>query len=118
MHVYRMSDERWYTKIEAGAEGLVKAEWSPDGRHIVCFSEWAVSSLSFYYCLYFVAWNCRWANDEILHSKLRVTVWSLVSGAATYIQYPLHPDRGTESLVLIVDRSFLLLSAHSSRSHI
>lgn len=47
VHVYRMSDERWYTKIEAGAEGLVKAEWSPDGRHIVCFSEWAVSSLSF-----------------------------------------------------------------------
>lgn len=42
MHVFRMSDERWYTKVEAGVEGLTRVEWAPDGRHIVCFSDWAV----------------------------------------------------------------------------
>lgn len=42
VHVFRMSDERWYTKVEAGVEGLTRAEWAPDGRHIVCFSDWAV----------------------------------------------------------------------------
>lgn len=41
--VYRMRDEEWSAKIESGAEGLLKAEWAPDGRHILCFSEWAVS---------------------------------------------------------------------------
>lgn len=51
VHVFRMSDERWHAKIEAGVEGLVKAEWAPDGRHIICFSEWAVSvSLPFAIC--------------------------------------------------------------------
>ncbi|KAI0067787.1 YVTN repeat-like/Quino protein amine dehydrogenase [Artomyces pyxidatus] len=66
VRVYRMRDEDWTARIDAGAEGLVKAEWALDGRHVLCFSEWA----------------------------LRVTVWSLVTGLATYIQYPLHPDRG------------------------
>lgn len=27
--------------------GLVKAEWAPDGRHILCFSEWGVSGTHF-----------------------------------------------------------------------
>ena len=82
--VFRMRDEEWSTKIDSGAEGLRKAEWAPDGRHILCFSEWAVS------------------HDTLLPSgchprfvsQLRVTIWSLVTGTATYIQYPLHPDRG------------------------
>ena len=43
-HVFCMRDEEWHARIEAGAEGLVKAEWAPDGRHVVCFSEWAVRS--------------------------------------------------------------------------
>ena len=30
--------------------------------------------------------------------QLRVTMWSLVTGAATYIQYPIHPDRGKSPL--------------------
>ncbi|KDQ16712.1 hypothetical protein BOTBODRAFT_238662 [Botryobasidium botryosum FD-172 SS1] len=64
--VYKMEDEEWNARIEAGPEGLVKAEWAPDGRSILCFSEWG----------------------------LRVTIWSLISGTATYIQYPKHPDRG------------------------
>ncbi|KAH9838777.1 YVTN repeat-like/Quino protein amine dehydrogenase [Rhodofomes roseus] len=64
--VFKMRDEEWRARIEAGAEGLVKAEWAPDGRSIVCWSEWG----------------------------LRVTVWSLVTDSATYIQYPAHPERG------------------------
>ncbi|OBZ73284.1 WD repeat-containing protein WRAP73 [Grifola frondosa] len=64
--VFKLRDEDWSARIEAGAEGLVKAEWAPDGRSVLCFSEWG----------------------------LRVTIWSLVSGTATYIQYPVHPDRG------------------------
>ncbi|KAH9848272.1 YVTN repeat-like/Quino protein amine dehydrogenase [Lenzites betulinus] len=63
---FKLRDETWTARIEAGAEGLVKAEWAPDGRTILCFSEWG----------------------------LRVTMWSLVTGAATHIQYPIHPDRG------------------------
>lgn len=88
VHVFRMSDERWYMRVEAGAEGLIKAEWAPDGRHIVCFSEWGVRkhvSLA----------PIRNTHSQVLHVQLRVTIWSLVTSAATYIQYPLHPDRGT-----------------------
>lgn len=48
IHVFRMRDEEWRARIDAGAEGLVKAEWAPDARHIVCFSEWAVSFISCY----------------------------------------------------------------------
>lgn len=40
--VYKMRDEDWLARIEAGVEGLAKAEWSPDGRHVLCFSEWGV----------------------------------------------------------------------------
>ncbi|KAI0366469.1 YVTN repeat-like/Quino protein amine dehydrogenase [Pilatotrama ljubarskyi] len=64
--VFKLRDETWKARIEAGSEGLVKAEWAPDGRTVLCFSEWG----------------------------LRVTMWSLVTGAAIYIQYPIHPDRG------------------------
>ncbi|KZT63453.1 YVTN repeat-like/Quino protein amine dehydrogenase [Daedalea quercina L-15889] len=64
--VFKMRDEEWRARIEAGAEGLVKAEWAPDGRNIICWSEWG----------------------------LRVTVWNLVTGSATYIQYPAHAERG------------------------
>lgn len=48
VHVLKMRDESWYAKIEAGAEGLVKAEWAPDGRHILCFSEWGVCAFLFF----------------------------------------------------------------------
>jgi hypothetical protein len=82
--VFRMRDEDWTARIETGAEGLLRAEWAPDGRHILCFSEWGVSHA----CLFFFF--------RISHApcQLRVTVWSLITGTATYIQYPLHPDRG------------------------
>lgn len=43
--VYKMRDEEWEARIEAGTEGLVRAEWAPDGRNILCFSEWGVSTI-------------------------------------------------------------------------
>ncbi|KAI5122576.1 hypothetical protein M0805_004793 [Coniferiporia weirii] len=66
VNVYKMRDDDWSARIEAGVEGLVRAEWAPDGRNILCFSEWG----------------------------LRVTVWSLLTGTAIHIQFPKHPDRG------------------------
>lgn len=45
VNVYSMRDEKWNARIEAGAEGLTKAEWAPDSRSIVCFSEWGVRAL-------------------------------------------------------------------------
>jgi len=44
VHVFKLRDEEWSARIDSGAEGLVKAEWAPDGRTILCFSEWGVSS--------------------------------------------------------------------------
>lgn len=55
VNVYKMVDEQWNARIEAGAEGLARAEWAPDGRSIVCFSEWGVSG--FY---------CSWRLGEVL----------------------------------------------------
>jgi Tol biopolymer transport system component len=46
VNVYSMRDEKWTARVEAGAEGLVRAEWAPDSRSILCFSEWGVSRLS------------------------------------------------------------------------
>jgi len=46
VQVFKMRDEQWNARIDAGAEGLVKAEWAPDGRHILCFSEWGVRNWS------------------------------------------------------------------------
>lgn len=40
--IFKMRDEDWSARIDAGVEGLVRAEWAPDGRHILCFSEWGV----------------------------------------------------------------------------
>ncbi|KAG8991934.1 hypothetical protein FRB90_001157, partial [Tulasnella sp. 427] len=75
--VFKMRDEEWEARIETGAEGLVRAEWAPDGRSVMCFSGWG----------------------------LRVTIWSLITGLATYIQYPKHPDKGVS--ILPVFPSFL-----------
>ncbi|KAG8826695.1 hypothetical protein FRB91_007404 [Serendipita sp. 411] len=66
VNVFSMRDEKWTARIEAGVEGLTRAEWAPDSRSIICFSEWG----------------------------LRVTVWSLSSATATYIQFPKYPDKG------------------------
>ncbi|KAK7034731.1 hypothetical protein VNI00_012138 [Paramarasmius palmivorus] len=85
VHVFKLRDEEWSARIDAGAEGLVKAEWAPDGRTILCFSEWG----------------------------LRVTIWSLVTGSSTYIQYPVHPDKG---YTFRADgRYFVLAERHKSK---
>ncbi|KAI0001905.1 YVTN repeat-like/Quino protein amine dehydrogenase [Russula vinacea] len=88
VYVFRMRDEEWSAHIETGTEGLLRAEWAPDGRHVLCFSEWG----------------------------LRVTVWSLVAGIATYIQYPLHPDRG--HAFRQDGRYFVLAERHKSKDTI
>jgi hypothetical protein len=49
VNVFKLRDEAWSARIDSGAEGLVKAEWAPDGRTILCFSEWGVRSRSQYY---------------------------------------------------------------------
>ncbi|CAE6521334.1 unnamed protein product [Rhizoctonia solani] len=83
-----MVDPQWNARVEAGAEGLARAEWAPDGRSIICFSEWG----------------------------LRVTVWSLLDGTATYIQFPKHTDRG---YTFRKDgRYFVLAERHKSRDTI
>ncbi|KAF8167781.1 WD repeat-containing protein 8 [Crassisporium funariophilum] len=66
VHLLKLRDEDWNGRIDSGAEGLVKAEWAPDGRTILCFSDWG----------------------------LRVSLWSITTGTATYIQFPIHPDKG------------------------
>lgn len=85
VHVFKLRDESWSSRIDSGAEGLVKAEWAPDGRSILCFSQWG----------------------------LRITVWSLVSGTATYMQYPVHPDRGYA--FRSDGRYFILAERHKSK---
>lgn len=45
--VFKMRDEEWEARIETGAEGLVRAEWAPDGRSIMCFSGWGVRKCPF-----------------------------------------------------------------------
>ncbi|KAG7099110.1 hypothetical protein E1B28_000983 [Marasmius oreades] len=85
VHVFQIHDQDWNARIDAGAEGLMKVEWAPDGRTLLCFSEWG----------------------------LRVTVWSLVTGASTYIQFPIHPDKG---FTFRSDgRYFILAERHKSK---
>ncbi|KAG5340606.1 hypothetical protein C0989_001048 [Termitomyces sp. Mn162] len=85
VHIKKLQDEDWTGRIDCGAEGLVKVEWAPDGRTILCFSEWG----------------------------LRVTVWSLATGAATYIQFPVYPDKG---YAFRADgRYFVLAERHKSK---
>ncbi|KAI0307923.1 Quino protein amine dehydrogenase [Multifurca ochricompacta] len=88
LFVFRMRDQDWTARIDTGAEGLIRAEWAPDGRNILCFSEWG----------------------------LRVTVWSLLTGMATYIQYPLHPDKG--HAFRQDGRYFVLAERHKSKDTI
>ncbi|KAI0814883.1 YVTN repeat-like/Quino protein amine dehydrogenase [Irpex lacteus] len=66
LNVFKLRDESWNARIDAGLEGLVKAEWAPDGRSILCFSDMG----------------------------LRVTIWSLTTGTATHIQFPVFTDKG------------------------
>lgn len=42
VNVFSLLDEDWTARIQGGVEGIVKAEWAPDGRSVVCFSDWGV----------------------------------------------------------------------------
>ena len=87
VNVFKITDETWNAKIVTGVEGLARVEWAPDGRSILCFSEWGVGR-----CI------LPARSYDIQRSQLRVTVWSLTTGSATYIQFPIHPDKGESVL--------------------
>ena len=83
VNVFKITDETWNARIVAGVEGLARVEWAPDGRSIVCFSEWGVGQ-----CILLTR------PYDVQRSQLRVTIWSLTTGSATYIQFPIHSDKG------------------------
>ena len=83
VNVFKITDETWNARIVVGVEGLARVEWAPDGRSIICFSEWGVGQ-----CILFTR------PYDVQRSQLRVTIWSLTTGSATYIQFPIHPDKG------------------------
>ncbi|KAF9480086.1 WD repeat-containing protein 8 [Pholiota conissans] len=88
VHLYKLRDEEWHGRIDSGVEGLVKAQWAPDGRTVLCFSDWG----------------------------LRVSLWSITTGTATYIQYPIHPDKGYA--FRSDGRYFVLAERHKSKDTI
>ncbi len=45
VNMFSLLDEEWTARIQGGVEGIVKAEWAPDGRSVVCFSDWGVRAL-------------------------------------------------------------------------
>lgn len=47
VQVFDIDDKDWSASIQIGIEGLTRAVWAPDGRTILCFSEWAVSGARF-----------------------------------------------------------------------
>jgi aspartate/tyrosine/aromatic aminotransferase len=51
--VYKMRDESWNASINVGAEGLLRAEFAPDARSVLCFSQWGVSVT--FKCFHFCA---------------------------------------------------------------
>ena len=83
VNVSKITDETWSARIVAGMEGLARVDWASDGRSIICFSEWGVVQ-----CI-----PPTYPYD-VQRSQLRVIIWSLTTGSATYIQFPIHPDKG------------------------
>ncbi|KAG9286963.1 hypothetical protein G9A89_001201 [Geosiphon pyriformis] len=39
VYIWGVYDEEWNAKIEEGTVGLTNAKWSPDGRSVLCFSD-------------------------------------------------------------------------------
>ncbi|KAJ3172057.1 WD repeat-containing protein wrap73 [Geranomyces variabilis] len=66
IQVWSVRNEDWTAKIEEGVAGCVGVRWTPDSRHLLSFSDY----------------------------ELRITIWSLVTKEACYIQYPKYVDRG------------------------
>ncbi|KAJ3218127.1 WD repeat-containing protein wrap73 [Dinochytrium kinnereticum] len=64
--VWSLRDPEWTATIEEGAAGLTAVRWAPDGRHVLTFSDF----------------------------QLRITIWSLCTKEASYIQYPKYSNKG------------------------
>jgi WD40 repeat protein len=64
--VFSISDETWTAQIDEGIHGCSRVEFAPDARHILSFSDY----------------------------ELLITIWSLITKEAMYIQYPKNIDRG------------------------
>ena len=74
VNLFKLRDQDWDGRIECGAEGLTRAEWAPDGRSILCFSEWGVSECdrsnvypSAYLCVIFLVTR----YDLVTHNGAR-----------------------------------------------
>ena len=57
--VWSIDQPDWTCKIDEGSAGLIHAQWSPDGRHVLTTADF----------------------------NLRITVWSLVNKSISYIRY-------------------------------
>ncbi|KAJ3011799.1 UNVERIFIED_CONTAM: WD repeat-containing protein wrap73 [Siphonaria sp. JEL0065] len=64
--VWSIVDPDWKCCIDEGVAGLANILWAPDARHLLVFSDF----------------------------NLRITVWSLVTKEASYIQYPKYSNKG------------------------
>lgn len=71
VNIYKMRDEEWSARIEAGVEGLTRAEWAPDGRSVLCFSEWGVrfSFRSFVFVLFTGYSGISASGDHLVPSQ-------------------------------------------------
>ncbi|KAJ3005261.1 WD repeat-containing protein wrap73 [Thoreauomyces humboldtii] len=66
IQVWSVVKEDWTGKIEEGVSGCVGVKWGADSRSLLSFSDF----------------------------QLRITIWSLVTKEACYIQYPKYSDKG------------------------
>jgi len=64
--VWCVNKTDWTCRITEGVAGMVHAQWSPDGRHILTVAEF----------------------------QLHMTAWSLLDGKALQLAAPKHPARG------------------------
>jgi len=71
VNVFKLRDEDWSSRIDSGAEGLVKAEWAPDGRTILCFSEWGVSRCQSHYLHISISYFSAQSDSLVLGDRFR-----------------------------------------------
>jgi WD40 repeat protein len=64
--IFSLQDESWTAQVDEGMVGCSRVEFAPDGRHVLSFSDFEV----------------------------RITIWSLITKEAMYIQFPKYIDRG------------------------
>ncbi|KAG5462395.1 MAG: hypothetical protein BJ554DRAFT_5286 [Olpidium bornovanus] len=104
VNVWSLEDASWSAKIDEGAAGLTSVRFAPDGRHVLCFSDFQVrpdapvlighlprNPLSFLGGVIFFSSIFK----HLLVAQLRVTIWSLLTRDAVYIRYPKNNDKGS-----------------------